>query len=135
MQKIEVALKELVFRAYPQYRKTRTLILCSLTFYMDVIMRLKTENMEMCQCFQYYRTYRQDGAGSIKYDKKLKAPSKCATLQLLNSYLFSSQEVNKLTTNNSNIQEINSGTPPVSPLQILKLTSDMIPSGKDKEKL
>jgi len=25
-----------------------------------------------------------------------------------------------LTTNNSNIQEINSGTPPVSPLQILK---------------
>lgn len=51
---------------------------------------------------------------------KLKAPSKCATLQLLNSHLFSSQEVNKLTTNNSNIQEINSGTPPVSPLQILK---------------
>ena len=28
--------------------------------------------------------------------------------------------VNKLTTNNSNIQEMNSGTPPVSPLQILK---------------
>ena len=25
-----------------------------------------------------------------------------------------------MTTNNSNIQEINSGTPPVSPLQILK---------------
>lgn len=41
-------------------------------------------------------------------------------MQLLNSHLFSSQEVNKLTTNNSNIQEMNSGTPPVSPLQILK---------------
>ena len=41
-------------------------------------------------------------------------------MQLLNSHLFSSQEVNKLTTNNSNIQEINSGTPPVTPLQILK---------------
>ena len=52
VQKIEVALKELVFGAYPQYRRTRTLILCSLIFYMDVIMRfMKTENMEMCLCF------------------------------------------------------------------------------------
>ena len=41
-------------------------------------------------------------------------------MQLLNSHLFSSQEVNKLKTNNSNIQEINSVTSPVMPLQILK---------------
>ena len=48
VQKIEAALKELTLNIV----MTRTLILCSLTFYMDVIMRfMKTENMEMCQCF------------------------------------------------------------------------------------
>ena len=52
VQKIEAALKELCLELTLNIGMTRTLILCSLTFYMDVIMRfMKTENMEMCQCF------------------------------------------------------------------------------------
>ena len=76
MQKIEAALKpSWCLELTLNIGMTRTLILCSLTFYMDVIMRfMKTEIWRCASAFQYYRTYRQDGAGSIKNDKKIKAP-------------------------------------------------------------
>ena len=71
-RKIEAALKELVFGAYLNIGMTRTLILCSLTFYMDVIMRfMKTENMEMCQCLSSITELTGKTAqASIKNDKK-----------------------------------------------------------------
>ena len=74
------------------------------TFYMDVIMFYENRKYGDCaSAFQYYRTHRKIYAGSIKNDVKNKSTlnarnikydktstSKYATLQLLNSYLFSS---------------------------------------------
>ncbi len=123
MQKIEVALKELVFGAYPQYREDKDINIM-LTYILYGCYYAFYENRkygDVPVLSSITELTGKTAQAALKYGLKiLKAPSKCATLQLLNSYLFSSQEVNKLTTNNSNIQEMNSGTPPVSPLQILK---------------
>ena len=52
MQKIEAALKELVFGAYPQYRDDKDInIMLTYILYGCYYAFMKTENMEMCQCF------------------------------------------------------------------------------------